>query len=515
MFYQYDKRNEQKGGTMGQIVGLDLGSSFVKGALLDADSGRVLARSGYPDGEEMPIDAPEPGWAEQNPDAWWAGVVSVVRSLLDTDEADPDRIRGIGIAYQMHGLVVLDKHGVPVRPAVIWCDSRAVETGREAFRELGETYCLRELLNSPGNFTASKLRWVRENEPDRFREIETVMLPGDYLAWRMTGVASTTRSGLSEMILWNAREGRLANKLLTHYGIPERMIPPANGSFETPGVLTETAARELGLPAGVPVTYRAGDQPNNALALGAMQPGEVAATAGTSGVLYGVTDQPLYDRHSRVNTFVHVNHTVGNPRYGVLLCINGAGSQYAWLRRQMGWSRPVSYDTMNQMAATVAPGSDGLVVLPFGNGAERVLENAQPGGMFTGLDFQRHAPAHTIRAAQEGIAFSMVYGCRIMQRMGLEITHVRAARANLFLSPVFRESFRHAAGVELEIVDTDGAVGAARGAAVGAGLWSESDLASRGLPTVDLPEGDPDPGAIRRAYGHWESVMRGQIHPES
>lgn len=481
---------------------------------MDAETGEVLARASHPEREEMPIDTPEPGWAEQDPDRWWNGVVRVVQTLIATEGVSPQQLKGIGIAYQMHGLVAVDKRGRPVRPAIIWCDSRAVDIGREALQELGEDYCLKELLNSPGNFTASKLRWVRENEPDRFREIDRVFLPGDYLAWRMTGKAGTTRSGLSEATLWNAKEEKLAQRLLTHYGIPERMIPPATGSFETPGGLTREAAGKLGLPAGVPVSYRAGDQPNNALALGAMDPGEVAATAGTSGVLYGITDQPLYDRRSRVNTFVHVNHEPEQPRYGVLLCINGAGSLYAWLRRQMGWSRPVSYDSMNQMAATVAPGSDGLVVLPFGNGSERVLENARPGGQVLGLDFQRHSPAHTIRAAQEGVAFAMVYGCRIMQQMGLEITTVRAAHANLFLSPVFRESFRHAAGVELEIVDTDGAVGAARGAAVGVGLWTLADLTTRGLPMVSLPESETDPKAIRRAYSHWEATLRQKIHSE-
>lgn len=495
------------------LLGIDLGSSFIKGALVDAETGAVHARTSYPEGDEMPIDTPQPGWAEQDPQSWWRGVVSVVQTLITTNGLDPSRVKGIGIAYQMHGLVALDKGGRPVRPAIIWCDSRAVDTGREAYRELGESYCLKELLNSPGNFTASKLHWVRENEPERFREIDQVMLPGDYLAWRMTGKAGTTRSGLSEATLWNAKEEKLARRLLTYYGIPERMIPPATGSFQTPGTLANGAADELGLPVGIPVAYRAGDQPNNALALGVMEPGEVAATAGTSGVLYGVTDQPLYDRRSRVNTFVHVNHEPERPRYGVLLCINGAGSQYAWLRRQMGWSRPVSYDTMNQMAGTVAPGSDGLVVLPFGNGSERVLENARPGGQVLGLDFQLHSPAHTIRAAQEGVAFAMAYGCSIMQQMGLEITTVRAAHANLFLSPVFRESFRHAAGVELEIVDTDGAVGAARGAAVGVGFWTLPELATRGLPPVSLPEDETDPKAVRRAYSHWEATLRQQIHP--
>ncbi len=384
------------------LLGYDLGSSSVKAALVRASDGATVGTAHYPD-TEMAILAPQPDWAEQEPKTWWEAVGQVTRRLLATTNIAPDKIAGIGIAYQMHGLVLLDAQGEVLRPAIIWCDSRAVNNGNQAFAALGAHYCLEHLLQSPGNFTASKLNWVRQNEPAIFEKIHKFLLPGDYIAYRMTGEMCTTVTGLSEGICWDFKENKPAQSLLDYYGIPEKMLPEVVPVFAQQGKMTAEAAAYLGLAAGIPVSYRAGDQPNNALSLNVLRPGDVAGTGGTSGVVYAVTDQPRPDLEMRVNSFAHVNYTPEQPLTGVLLCINGSGSQYRWLRQMLG---DLDYAQMEQLAANAPVGADGLIMLPFGNGAERMLGNRAPGAEILGLNFNRHSREHLCRAALEGIAFS-------------------------------------------------------------------------------------------------------------
>ena len=486
-------------------LGFDLGSSFVKGTVLDVATGAVAASASYPK-EEMTINAPQPGWAEQDPDYWWECLTYVTRDLLSNRGVRSRDVGAIGISYQMHGLVVTDAAGKPLRPSIIWCDSRAVSIGNKAFRDLGEEYCLATMLNSPGNFTASKLRWVREHEPEVFRRISHVLLPGDYIAFRMTGNATTTITGLSEGIFWDFRSGSTAKRLLEHYEIDPAVLGRVVPTLGEQGRLTRAAAEALGLQEGTPVAYRAGDQPNNALSLNVLEPGEVAATAGTSGVVYGVTDRTNADPYSRVNLFAHVNHATTRPRLGMLLCVNGTGILYSWLRRVVGGS--MGYTELTTEAAGAAVGSEGIVVLPFGNGAERMLENKEVGARFLGVDLVRHSRGHLIRAAQEGIAFSLHYGMRIMRSMGMAAGVVRAGRANLFLSPIFRETLANVSGARIELYDTDGSVGAARGAAVGVGAYADLRDAFRSLKMLE--EVDPQPSEIAataEAYAAWEREL--------
>ncbi len=494
-------------------LGYDLGSSFIKATLLDVERGCALASDSEPS-EEMTIAAPHPGWAEQDPEAWWRHVVDLTRRLLQRSGADPSRIRAIGVAYQMHGLVCLDEGNRPLRPAVLWCDSRAVRQGQRAFDELGHEECLARLLNSPGNFTAAKLRWVKEHEPELFRRIHRILLPGDYLALKLTGEARTTVSGLSEGIFWDFQAEDLAQDLLRHLELDPALLPERVPTFGHQGALTGEAARQLGLAPGTPVTYRAGDQPNNAFSLGVLEPGEIAATAGTSGVVYGVLDRRRTDPLSRVNVFAHVNHEAAEPRLGALLCINGCGILYAWLRRQL--SGGLGYDAMNALAERVPMGSEGLHCYPYGNGAERMLGNRSAGGQLAGLDFNRHGLGHVLRAGLEGIAYSFHYGMSIMHGMGLPAGILRAGRANLFLSPVFRQTLADLTGTTLQLVDTDGALGAARGAAVGAGLVASPREATHAISV--LAEIHPDPHASARAvagYEQWSAGLRAYLdHPQ-
>jgi xylulokinase len=499
------------------LLGLDIGSSSIKAALVNIMDGNVVAVSSSPSpsvaGEgELAISVVRPGFAEQDPETWWDHVKRAVARLRQAAGVDTLPVRAIGISYQMHGLVVVDDTGRPLRPSIIWCDSRAVEIGNRAFSEIGKARALGCLLNSPGNFTASKLRWIKENEPRIFDRISKMMLPGDYIAFQLTGQIATTPSGLSEGILWDFQEGAIADIVLDQYGIGKEVIPDLVPTFSIQGHVSDTIAGQLGITAGAVVSYRAGDQPNNAFAIKVHHPGEVAATAGTSGVVYGVTDKPLIDEGCRVNTFIHVNHTANEPRYGVLLCVNGTGILNRWLKENMAAGG--RYDEMNEAAASVPAGAQGLVILPYGNGAERSLDNRNPGASLHYLDLNVHGRPHVLRAAQEGIVYALNYGIDIMRGMGISVDVVRAGYANMFLSPLFCEAFSTTASVTLELFETDGAIGAARGAGVGAGVYGSFDEAFSHLTRRTVIEPSASlAGAYRAAYERWRGVLSRVVGP--
>jgi xylulokinase len=488
------------------LLGYDIGSSSVKASLVSIETGKSVASAFYPD-SEAPIKALNPGWAEQNPDDWWTYLKNVTAKVKEMSGAKGSDIEAIGISYQMHGLVCVDKNGKALRPAIIWCDSRAVPYGDKAFREIGKGQCLTNLLNSPGNFTAAKLAWVKENEPKLYEQIDKIMLPGDYIAMRLTGTTCTTVSGLSEGMMWNFKENDVADFLLEYYGFSRSLIPEIRPTFSEQGRISVSAAKELGLEVGIPVTYRAGDQPNNALSLNVFNPGEIAATAGTSGVVYGVNGSVNFDPQSRVNTFAHVNHTNKQTRLGVLLCINGTGILNAWTRRNI-MLEGLSYGDMNKIAQSVPVGCDGVSVLPFGNGAERVLGNRNVGCSIHGFNFNIHNRNHMARAVQEGIVFSFKYGMDVMVEMGMEISKIHAGNANMFLNPVFRETLAGITGATIELYDTDGSVGAAKGAGMGAGVYKNNDDAFSTLEKINVIE--PDKKLIpqyEEAYARWKRIL--------
>jgi xylulokinase len=454
----------------------------------------------------MKIIALKPGWAEQDPEIWWTNLKVAINECTKKLGKQKDKIGAIGISYQMHGLVTVDKNNKVLRNSIIWCDSRAVVFGEKALASLGNDFCLSHLLNSPGNFTASKLAWVKQNEPEVFSKIKKVMLPGDYIALRLTGEISTTYTGLSEGIFWDFSLNKVSGELMNFFGFDSDILPDASASFSISGLLLNSIATELGLPTGIPVAYRAGDQPNNALSLNVLNPGEVAATAGTSGVIYGVTELKKFDPLSRVNTFLHVNHTTSRNRLGVLLCINGTGILNAWMRRNI--ANNLSYNDMNNIAEKVSPGSDGLCILPFGNGAERMLGNKDIGARITGLSFNIHDNAHVLRAAQEGIAFSFRYGLDIMKETGINPIVIRAGETNMFLSSVFREALSCITGTVIHLYNTDGSIGAARGAGIGCGFYKSEKEAFAGLVTVGKTEPDKSKSdAYEEAYLKWKDLF--------
>ena len=487
------------------LLGFDVGSSSVKASLVDIQSGQIAASAFYPE-KEAPIKAVKAGWAEQDPEMWWGNAKLALQKIMSETGAKGEDIKSVGISYQMHGLVCVDKDQKVLRDAIIWCDSRAVPYGEKAFQALGPDTCLKHLLNSPGNFTAAKLAWVKENEPELFSKIYKVMLPGDYLAMKLSGKINTTISGLSEGMMWDFEEKKPAQMLFDYFGFPKDVIADIVPTFAIQSTVSKAAAEETGLAEGTPIAYRGGDQPNNALSLNVLQPGEIAATGGTSGVVYGVLGDVNYDPKSRVNTFAHVNYSEDLTRLGVLLCINGTGILNAWIKRTVA-PEGISYAEMNDLAETVPVGAEGLAVIPFGNGAERVLENKNPGASIHGINFNIHTKAHIIRAAQEGIAFSFAYGMEVMRDMGMDIKTIKAGHANLFLSPLFRRTLAAVTGATIELYETDGSVGAAKGAGIGCGIYKDSDEAFSTLKLKAIEQPVSDAEQYKAAYNNWKAKL--------
>lgn len=485
------------------LLGYDIGSSSVKASLVNAETGKCVASAFFPKTEAKIISV-TPGWAEQDPESWWENLKLATQAVMAEAGTDAAEVKAIGISYQMHGLVCVDKNRHVLRPAIIWCDSRAVPYGQKAFETLGETQCLSHLLNSPGNFTASKLAWIKENEPEVYGQIYKIMLPGDYIAMKLSDEICTTVSGLSEGMFWDFKNNCVAEFLMDYYGFDSSLIADIKPTFAEQGRVSAAAAKELGLKEGTPITYRAGDQPNNALSLNVFNPGEIASTAGTSGVVYGVNGAVNYDPQSRVNTFAHVNHSAAQTRLGVLLCINGTGILNSWIKRVVA-PEGISYNEMNVLASKAPVGSEGISILPFGNGAERMLNNKGIGCSIRGINFNIHGKHHIIRAAQEGIVFSFKYGIEIMELMGIPVNKIHAGHANMFLSPIFRDTLAGVTGATIELYDTDGSVGAAKGAGIGAGIYKDNNEAFTTLAKLDVIE----PNNAKRqeyadAYARWK-----------
>ncbi len=488
------------------LLGYDIGSSSIKAALVNVDTNQVVNIVQYPT-IEMDIIARQPGWAEQQPHVWWSNLCQATKELINKSRnVSPADIKGIGVSYQMHGLVLIDKDQNVLRPSIIWCDSRAVEIGEEAFNSLGSEKCFTHLLNSPGNFTASKLKWVKDNEPEIIEKAYKFLLPGDYIAMKLTGEVSTTIQGLSEGILWDYKRNSVAEFLLQHYGVSTDLVPDYTPAFQSEGQLSQSAAELLGLKSGIPVSYRAGDQPNNAMSLGVLEPGEIAATGGTSGVVYGVVDEKISDKESRVNSFAHVNYTHDQTRIGILLCINGAGIQYSWVKKQLA-SEGINYVDMERMMSSVPINSDGLRIFPFGNGAERMLGNKNLGSHVVNLHFNRHTRAHYYRAALEGIAFSFVYGMEMMKEMGLNVRVIKVGNDNLFQSSVFANTICALVDAEIQVVETTGAVGAAKAAGIASGIYSDLKDAFKEQKIVTQYDRPGSNSVYHHGYRQWVSDL--------
>ncbi len=478
-------------------LGIDIGSSSVKVALIDRE-GRAIAEVREPS-QEMPMKSLQAGWAEQDPEMWWQYTCEAIEKI--TSQLETSDILSIGLAHQMHGLVLVDQQGNLLRDAIIWCDSRAVPYGSLLADHIGTKQCLDSMLNLPGNFTASKLAWIREHEPDIYKKIACVMLPGDYICYRLTGELSTTAGNLSEGCFWDFKGHRLSPKILEALGLSIDHFPAILQCMDNHGV-TRGQIDINGLPDEIPVCYKAGDQPNNAYALGVTEPGQVAGTGGTSGVIYAVTDKLVADPSQAVNSFAHFNHSSKTSRIGILLCINSVGILYAWMRRMLG---DLSYGHMEELASRAPVGSDGLAIIPFGNGAERMLGNQPSSASIHGIQLNRHDQSHLIRAALEGLAFSYAHGIEKMRALGVEIHHFRVGNDNLFQSEIFAQSLADLSQCEIEVIECSGAVGAARGGAHGGGhqlaIQDQIHFTYSPRPLSD---------SLSEAYQQWSDILQKQ-----
>ena len=409
----------------------------------------------------------------------------------------------------MHGLVVVDEMKKLLRPSIIWCDSRAVDLGEKAFRSIGQNYCLTHLLNSPGNFTASKLAWVKTNEPEIFDQIYKIMLPGDYFVMKLTGEITTTKSGLSEGIFWDYENECISEEVLNVYDISKELIPEIVPSIGSALKVQKVLATKLGLNEDVKITYRAGDQPNNAFSLNVLNEGEIAATAGTSGVIYAVSNKKTYDIKSRINTFVHVNDAQNKPSNGVLICVNGTGILYSWLKKLLNTKNlHIDYAEMNEMVKSVPVGAEGLLCLPFGNGSERIFENKLIGSHLLNLDFNKHETGHMLRAAVEGIIYALNLGFEMLSDLNINRNTIRAGNANLFLSDIFKSIFANVTDTPLEIFNTDGANGAARGAALGFGIFETMEEAFDDLQLLEVIEPNSELCTIyKESFEGWKETI--------
>ena len=493
------------------LLGYDIGTSSIKASLIDSENGKCVASAFWPE-KEAEIISVRQGWAEQHPEMWWENLKYATKKILTNSHAKSKDIKAIGIGYQMHGLVCVDQNLKALRPSIIWCDGRAVQYGNAAFGSIGKERCLNHLLNSPGNFTAAKLAWIKDNEPDIYSQIHKIMLPGDYIAMRMSGETQTTVSGLSEGMFWDFKNNEVSKDVMEHFGFESSLIANIVPTFAIQAELSPSAANELGLEKGTPISYRAGDQPNNALSLNVMSPGEIAATAGTSGVVYGVLGNINYDTKSRVNTFAHVNHTAENTRLGALLCINGTGILNAWIKRNVA-PAGCTYSDMNNIIEQITAGSNGVSIIPFGNGAERIMQNEDVGCSLHGINFNIHTQAHLLRAAQEGIVFSFKRGIEIMEDMGMNISNIHAGHANMFLSRTFREALACITGATIDLYDTDGSVGAAKGAGIGVGIYKDATEAFATLQHISTTTPDPTLSqAYTDAYELWKERLELSKH---
>jgi xylulokinase len=488
------------------LLGIDLGTSSIKVSVIDSQTQQCLCTVQYPE-TETAIIAEHPGWAEQSPDTWWENVQQAIIKANSTGLYDSKSVGAIGIAYQMHGLVLVNREHKVLRNSIIWCDSRAVEIGNSAFQTIGEEKCLSNLLNSPGNFTASKLAWVKKNEPEIFEKIYKVMLPGDFIGMKLSGEINSSVSSLSEGVFWDFTRNELSKEVFNYFGFSEDIFPEIQPVFSDHGRVTSEIAARLSLNPGIPISYKAGDQPNNALSLNVLKPGEVAANGGTSGVIYGVSDQLTFDHQSRINSFAHVNFSEEKKRIGVLLCINGTGILNRWTRDVI--APGIAYGAMNDEASAIRVGSNGLRILPFGNGAERMLNNKNIGAHFHHIDLNIHSRAHIFRAVQEGIAFAFRYGLDIMRENGMKPALIRAGKANMFSSELFIEAFVNACGVPVELYSNEGSTGAAIGAGIGFGEFNTENAFANLKPLRKIEPQKPQD--YEPIYQEWKELLTGHL----
>ena len=495
------------------FLGIDLGTSFLKLQVIDA-AGAAVAAAGAP----VPLRVPRPGWAEQDPAAWWAALGAACRDLFAPGRVDPRSIAAIGLSGQMHGAVFLDDQGAGLRPCLIWMDARTTAQVAQIAERVPRATLIGITGNAPNtSFTATKVLWIQQHEPEVYARTRHILLPKDYLRLRLTGTYATDVSDASATLLFDLARRDWSPTLLDAFGIHPALLPPVHESVAPTGTITPEAAAATGLIAGTPVVAGGGDAECSAFGLGlagdAASAGAALTSIGTSGQVFAVTDRPVIDPQGRIHSLCHVVP----DRWHVMGAILAGGVALRWLRDILTppGGPPPDYDTLTEEAAQVAAGADGLIFLPYLQGERTPHMDPQARGVFFGLRLD-HTRAHLVRAVLEGVAFALRDGLEVVRELDIAPTEVRVAGGGAS-SALWRQIQRDIFALPVRTIGADhgGAYGAALLAAVGAGVFAGAAGASRAIPLG--ARSDPDPAqvatyeAVYRRYRRLYPALRAEF----
>jgi xylulokinase len=486
---------------MSHLLGIDASTTSVKALLMD-ETGDVVGVGNT----ELPLSTPKPLWSEQDPADWWRGAISSIKQVQEKTGVGGEQIAAIGLTGQMHGLTLLDAAGAVLRPAILWNDQRTGAQCDEIRRRLGKA----RLIEITGNdaltgFTAPKILWVRENEPELFKRAAHILLPKDYVRLKLTGVYATDRAGAAGTLLMDIKTRDWSPEVLDALEIPAEWLPATHEGPEVTGQVSAQAAQATGLKAGTPVVGGGGDQAAQAVGVGAVQPGIVALTLGTSGVVFASTDQPFVEPEGRLHAFCHA----APGRWHLMGVMLSAAGSLRWYRDTL--APDVDFDTLLAPAAEIPPVSEGLLFLPYLTGERTPHPDPLARGAFVGLTV-RHNRHHLTRAVLEGVAFGLRDSFELMKAAGLaEITQVRASGGGA-RSPLWQQILADVLGIELVTVNTTegAAYGAALLAGVGAGVWSDVDTACQAT-VRQTGATSPRPETVTRYDGAY--VLYRRLYP--
>ena len=484
---------------MPYLLGLDVSTTATKALLIDGD-GTVVGVAAA----EYAYETPRPLWCEQDPALWWDGAVQSIRAVLKQSGIAAEEIAAVGLTGQMHGLVLLDAKGQVLRPALLWNDQRTAAECDEIRRRVGRD----RLIERTGNdaltgFTAPKLLWVRNHEPEIYDRIAHVLLPKDYVRYRLTGEPATDKAGAAGTLLLDLRRRDWSEDILDALAIPTGWLPPTHEGPVVTGTLSDEAAKATGLAAGTPVVAGGGDQAAGAVGVGAVREGIVSLVLGTSGVVFATSNEPFVEPEGRLHAFCHA---VPGRWHLMGVMLSAAGS-LRWFRDTL--APGVSFDDLLAPAAEVAPGSDGLRFLPYLTGERTPHPDPLARGAFVGLTV-RHTRAHLARAVLEGIAFGLRDGFELMREAGLPTPDEVRVSGGGAQSPLWRQILADVLGADLVTVNTTegAAFGAALLAGVGAGAWADVDAATDATVRV-TGHTSPRPEAVARyeaAYASYRAL---------
>ncbi len=493
------------------LIGLDLGTTRVKALLVSTD-GEIIATAD----ETYPLDRPVDKAAEQDPEQWWENGGKVIKAVLESSGVERGKVRGLGLAGQMHTAVFLDKSFRPVRPAITWADNRSADQAKRIERELGKDTLLDITYNRslPG-FTAPKILWLKENEPDVFSRVERVVLPKDYLRYRLTGELKSEKAGASATLLFDLEAEQWSEQILKLVGLSTDSVPPLIESTAIAGNITKEAAETTGLVEGTPVIAGAGDQQAGALGIGAVEPGTVVSTIGTGGQLFTTAKKLVEPEEGRV----HVFRQCLPDSWHVMGAMQAAGLALRWFRESImeySGNTKVTYEYLSELASRAPAGSGDLMFLPYLTGERSPHLDPDARGCFVGLSLNHELP-HLVRSIMEGVTFGMRDSMEILQEMGLPIDEIRCAGGGAS-SSVWRriQADVYERSVARTNIEESAALGAALLAGIGTNIFPPDPVESTDL-FLEVTEGvEPDSEiaeTYNRLHRRYQAIYRA-LKPE-